>query len=65
MTDASAISEAGAFAIVIEGVVEPLARQMTESIPTVTIGIGGSPACAGKILLFDDLMGVKVRSQVR
>ncbi len=58
MTDASAISEAGAFAIVIEGVVEPLARQMTESIPTVTIGIGGSPACDGQILLFDDLMGV-------
>lgn len=58
MADVKAVSEAGAFAIVIEGVVEPVARQMTESIPTVTIGIGGSPACDGQILLFDDLMGI-------
>lgn len=56
--DARAISDAGAFAMVIEGVVEPVARKMTESIPTVTIGIGGSPACDGQILLFDDLMGI-------
>jgi 3-methyl-2-oxobutanoate hydroxymethyltransferase len=58
LADAKAIADAGAFAIVIEGVVEPLARRMTESISTVTIGIGGSPACDGQILLFDDLMGV-------
>lgn len=58
MADARAISDAGAFAMVIEGVVEPVARKMTESIPTVTIGIGGSPACDGQILLFDDLMGI-------
>ena len=31
---------------------------ITENIPTVTIGIGGSPACDGQILLFDDLMGI-------
>ena len=58
MADAKAVSDAGAFAMVIEGVVEPVARKMTESIPTVTIGIGGSPACDGQILLFDDLMGI-------
>ena len=59
--DARAISDAGAFAMVIEGVVEPVARRMTESVPTVTIGIGGSPACDGQILLFDDLMGINDR----
>ena len=58
MADAHAIAGAGAFAIVIEGVVEPVARRITENTSTVTIGIGGSPACDGQILLFDDLMGI-------
>ena len=58
MADAQAIAGAGAFAIVIEGVVEPVARRITENTSTVTIGIGGSPACDGQILLFDDLMGI-------
>lgn len=55
--DAVAISEAGAFAIVIEGTVEPLARQITESIPTPTIGIGASSACDGQILVINDMLG--------
>ena len=58
MADATAISDSGAFAIVIEGVIEPIARKITEQVPVVTIGIGGSPACDGQILLFDDLMGI-------
>lgn len=57
MRDAIAISEAGAFAIVIEGTVEPLAREITGSIPTPTIGIGASSACDGQILVINDLLG--------
>lgn len=56
--DARAIADAGAFSIVIEGTVEPLARRITEEIRTPTIGIGGSPACDGQVLVIDDLLGV-------
>jgi 3-methyl-2-oxobutanoate hydroxymethyltransferase len=58
LADAHAISEAGAFAIVIEGVVEPLARRITESIPTPTIGIGASAACDGQVLVAEDALGL-------
>lgn len=56
--DARAIAEAGAFAIVVEGVVEPLARQITEQVPVVTIGIGASAACDGQVLVTDDMLGL-------
>jgi 3-methyl-2-oxobutanoate hydroxymethyltransferase len=56
--DARAIAEAGAFSVVVEGVVEPLARQITESIPAVTIGIGASAACDGQVLVSDDMLGL-------
>jgi len=56
--DAKAIAEAGAFAIVVEGVVEPLARQITEQVPVVTIGIGASAACDGQVLVTDDMLGL-------
>lgn len=56
--DAKAIAEAGAFAIVVEGVVEPLARQITEQIPVVIIGIGASAACDGQVLVSDDMLGL-------
>jgi 3-methyl-2-oxobutanoate hydroxymethyltransferase len=56
--DAAAIAEAGAFAIVIEGTVEPVARAITEQVPAPTIGIGASPACDGQILVIDDLLGI-------
>jgi 3-methyl-2-oxobutanoate hydroxymethyltransferase len=58
LADAKAISEAGAFAIVVEGVLEPLARRITEAIPTPTIGIGGSPACDGQVLVAEDALGL-------
>jgi 3-methyl-2-oxobutanoate hydroxymethyltransferase len=58
MTDAVAIAEAGAFAIVIEGTVEPVARAITEAAPVPTIGIGASPACDGQILVIDDVLGI-------
>ncbi len=56
--DAAAIAEAGAFAIVIEGTVEPVARAITEAVPVPTIGIGASPACDGQILVIDDVLGL-------
>lgn len=56
--DARAVADAGAFATVIEGTVEPLARHITEVIPIPTIGIGASPACDGQILVTEDLTGL-------
>jgi 3-methyl-2-oxobutanoate hydroxymethyltransferase len=56
--DAAAIAEAGAFAIVIEGTIEPVARAITEAVPVPTIGIGASPACDGQILVIDDVLGL-------
>ncbi|MDH5558729.1 MAG: 3-methyl-2-oxobutanoate hydroxymethyltransferase, partial [Alphaproteobacteria bacterium] len=58
MADAQAVSEAGAFAVVIEGTIEPLARQITEAIAIPTIGIGASPACDGQVLVTDDMVGL-------
>jgi 3-methyl-2-oxobutanoate hydroxymethyltransferase len=55
---AFAIAEAGAFAIVIEGTVETLARQLTADLPVPTIGIGASPACDGQILVTEDIVGL-------
>ena len=56
--DAAAVAAAGAFAIVIEGVVEPLARQVTAAVACPTIGIGASPACDGQVLVIDDMLGM-------
>jgi 3-methyl-2-oxobutanoate hydroxymethyltransferase len=56
--DAAAIAEAGAFAIVVEGTIESVARAITERVPVPTIGIGASPACDGQILVTDDVLGV-------
>lgn len=58
LADAVAITEAGAFAVVVEGTVEPLARKITETIAIPTIGIGASPACDGQILVTEDLVGL-------
>ena len=56
--DAEAIAGAGAFALVIEGTVEPVARAITAKLPVPTIGIGASPACDGQILVIDDVLGL-------
>jgi 3-methyl-2-oxobutanoate hydroxymethyltransferase len=56
--DAQAISDAGAFSIVIEGTVEALAAEITAKISTVTIGIGASSACDGQVLVTDDAIGM-------
>src|SRR5436190_10246031 len=59
--DARAVSEAGAFSVVIEAVAEPLARRITGAITIPTIGIGGSVACDGQILVLEDMLGLSPR----
>ncbi len=56
--DAKAVAEAGAFAMVVEGVVEPLADQITEAVDIPTIGIGASKNCDGQILVLEDMLGL-------
>ena len=56
--DAAAVAEAGAFAVVLEGMAEPLAAKITREIPIPTIGIGASPACDGQILVMEDMLGL-------
>ncbi|NWG46633.1 MAG: 3-methyl-2-oxobutanoate hydroxymethyltransferase [Alphaproteobacteria bacterium] len=56
--DARAVSDAGAFAVVVEGTAEPLAARITASVAIPTIGIGASPACDGQILVTEDLLGL-------
>jgi len=58
LDDALAISKSGAFAIVIECVVENLAKKITKNISIPTIGIGASKQCDGQILVTDDLLGL-------
>lgn len=58
LADAKAIAEAGAFSLVIEGTVEPVARTITQTVPIPTIGIGASPACDGQILVTEDVLGI-------
>jgi 3-methyl-2-oxobutanoate hydroxymethyltransferase len=59
--DARAVTEAGAFAVVLEAIAEPLAAQITKDIPIPTIGIGASPACDGQILVMEDMLGLSPR----
>jgi len=56
--DAKAVAEAGAFAIVLEGMVEPLAAKITKQIAIPTIGIGASAECDGQILVLEDMLGL-------
>ncbi|NJO22358.1 MAG: 3-methyl-2-oxobutanoate hydroxymethyltransferase [Sphingomonadales bacterium] len=59
--DAQAVAEAGAFAIVLEAIAEPLAARITKTVPVPTIGIGASAACDGQILVMEDMLGLSPR----
>ncbi len=56
--DAKAVAEAGAFALVLEGMVEPLAAKITKQVDIPTIGIGASVECDGQILVLEDMLGL-------
>ena len=56
--DAQAISNSGVFAIVLECVVEDLAKKITNAVSVPTIGIGASKYCDGQILVIDDMLGL-------
>lgn len=58
LRDGLMIAKGGAYSLVIEGVAESLARELTEAVAIPTIGIGGSPACDGQILVIDDMLGL-------
>ncbi|MCP4395245.1 MAG: 3-methyl-2-oxobutanoate hydroxymethyltransferase [Alphaproteobacteria bacterium] len=58
MDDAIAINKAGAFSLVIEGTIEPVAKEITGKVSIPTIGIGASPACDGQILVSEDMFGL-------
>ena len=59
--DAKAVADAGAFAMVIEAVAEPLGRRISEAVAIPTIGIGASAACDGQILVLEDMLGLSPR----
>ncbi|MDE1174705.1 MAG: 3-methyl-2-oxobutanoate hydroxymethyltransferase [Parvibaculaceae bacterium] len=56
--DARIVAEAGAFAVVLEGMAEPLAARITDEIAIPTIGIGASAHCDGQILVLEDMLGL-------
>jgi len=58
IADALAVQEAGAFAVVLEGIPADLGREVTEQLVIPTIGIGAGPACDGQVLVMHDLLGL-------
>ena len=52
------MAKAGAFAVVLEGVEESLAREITKKLSVPTIGIGASPGCDGQVLVTEDMLGL-------
>jgi len=62
IADAKAIDQAGAFCIVVEGVLETIAEEIARTIAAPAIGIGASPKCDGQVLVIDDLLGMFERT---
>ena len=58
VADARSLDEAGAFAIVVEGVLEPIAEAVTVAVACPTIGIGASARCDGQVLVTEDMLGM-------
>jgi 3-methyl-2-oxobutanoate hydroxymethyltransferase len=58
VNDAVIVAQAGAFSVVVEGVVEPLADKITAAVDIPTIGIGASKNCDGQILVLEDMLGL-------
>jgi 3-methyl-2-oxobutanoate hydroxymethyltransferase len=62
IADATAVAEAGAFCIVVEGVIEPIADQVAAKVAVPVIGIGASVQCDGQVLVTDDMLGMFERT---
>ena len=60
--DAKAVADAGAFCVVVEGVMESIADDLTRAIAIPTIGIGASPNCDGQVLVTEDMLGLFERT---
>ena len=58
ISDARAITDAGVFSIVLEGVPDVLAKMVTDEITVPTIGIGAGADCDGQVLVFHDVLGL-------
>lgn len=59
---ADAMEQAGAMALLLEGIREALAREITQAVSVPTIGIGASPACDGQVLVTEDMLGLHERT---
>ena len=62
LADAKAVDDAGAFCVVVEGVMEAIATKITRSIAAPVIGIGASADCDGQVLVTDDMLGMFERT---
>jgi len=62
VSDASAVARAGAFTIVVEGVLEDIATKVTKSVEPPVIGIGASAQCDGQVLVTEDMLGLFERT---
>jgi 3-methyl-2-oxobutanoate hydroxymethyltransferase len=62
LADAKAVSDAGAFLLVLEGVMEEIAAEATRAVACPTIGIGASPSCDGQVLVTEDMLGLFERT---
>ncbi|WP_205479125.1 3-methyl-2-oxobutanoate hydroxymethyltransferase [Sphingomonas arenae] len=62
LADAKAVADAGAFAIVVEGVLEDIAAEVTRAVAPPIIGIGASPDCDGQVLVTEDMLGLFERT---
>src|SRR5688572_15422875 len=62
LSDAKAVDEAGAFCIVVEGVLEDIATEVAKRVAAPVIGIGASSACDGQVLVTEDMLGLFERT---